>query len=818
MIRSKLLFLAGLCFAMAPIALGQAPTIQNSTFEATVRPKDGSYEIFSKALHRTILTSRVGAEINQGWLFSTDYPHHKAAISFFKGVLGEGYKLTITHTGLPGKPDLICQVRLYKNRAYGELSVQVENTAGSPLAVNSLRVADAVGLPRIALGAGEQDDRVLAESFSEDPTIHIGGLASAPHGIYCGVNNILIYNLKSQQGLLLAALTSNRFLTVSHLKTASKSKIDSFTVDSTGTTEGVLERDEISRGQQLQLSLPVAPGAKLASERVLFSSGASYLELLEDYGKAVRLLHHVWIAKPAPMGWWSWTAFYGGITAGDVLTNALWQARRLLPLGYNFLQIDEGYQYARGEYTTANATQFPAGMWGLAHQIAGQGLVFGLWTAPFEVSERAWVYQHHPEWLVKDAQGKPIQIGRVEETHDHLYVLDTTHPGAQGYLRETYRVLAREFGARYFKLDFMDSSAVEGYHYVPNTTALEAQRIGLKIIRQAVGEDVLLDKDGSPMLSPVGIVDEGRISVDTGHSFEASKDAAPNIAARFYMNRNFYISDPDAFSVSRQIEPQQTWHESKKGLSLNEAQVQIVLAAMAGGMYEVGDDLPTLGTEKNRLALVENKELIAMNRLGRAALPLDLMTFRSQDEQPSVFFLKEDNHQSMLAVFNWTDHPSSHEFSLGSLQLAAGHSFQAEDVLNSDAPVAMDGTTLRLENIPAHSVRLIKFVDTSVPAAAPTISAHVPSTVHAGDSIRFSAHASRTSVPALGYHWNFGDGTAAEGDEVQHTYTLAGTFQVQLMVTGIDGIPARQEFTLHATGFPNTSFHLKQNRRYLGPE
>ena len=64
---------------------------------------------------------------------------------------------------------------------------------------------------------------------------------------------------------------------------------------------------------------------------------------------------------------------------------------------------------------------------------------------------------------------------------------------------------------------------------------------------------MLLDKDGSPMLNPVGIVDTGRISCDTGHSFEASRNAAPGIAARYYMNRNFFVSDPDAFTVSRQI-------------------------------------------------------------------------------------------------------------------------------------------------------------------------------------------------------------------------------------------------------------------------
>jgi alpha-galactosidase len=57
----------------------------------------------------------------------------------------------------------------------------------------------------------------------------------------------------------------------------------------------------------------------------------------------------------------------------------------------------------------------------------------------------------------------------------------------------------------------MKDSAAEGYYYHPNTTALEAQRIGLQTIRDAVGDSVLLDKDGSEMLKPVGILDMGRI-------------------------------------------------------------------------------------------------------------------------------------------------------------------------------------------------------------------------------------------------------------------------------------------------------------------
>ena len=132
------------------------------------------------------------------------------------------------------------------------------------------------------------------------------------------------------------------------------------------------------------------------------------------------------------------------------------------------------------------------------------------------------------------------------------------------------------------------------------------------------------------MLNPVGIVDAGRISQDTGHSFDASRDAASGIAARYYMNRNFFIADPDAFTVSTQTVDDQSWHGGQRPLTLDEAKVSIALAAVSGGMFELGDDLPTLGSSAERLALAKNADLIDMARLGRSSTPVDLMTYTNR--------------------------------------------------------------------------------------------------------------------------------------------------------------------------------------------
>ncbi|MGB7602497.1 MAG: PKD domain-containing protein [Candidatus Sulfotelmatobacter sp.] len=786
-----------------------------------VRASDGTYEIQTGAGAHGVIRGRVAAEINHKWVRSTDYPKHEISQTTFDDALGHGKKITVTSSGLPNLPNLAYTLQIYDDKAFGAVDVEVKNQTANAVTIQSIRSVEAIGDKIVDLGGAPNADRVLSDSFSEDwPPLQIYDLGKAPQGVHRAVGSQLIYNRKSGESLFLGALTSNRFLTIIHLQTPSSSLsgpgIASFTVDSTGTTE--IQATDPESGLRegpaenlIELSLPLAAGESITSERVMFAAGKDYHSQLENYGAAIRELHHSRIATENMLGWWSWTAFYTKITQGAALTNAEWLAEHLKTLGYDYFHFDLGYAYSRSEYATPNASQFPNGMWDITHRVCRLGLKVGIWTAPFDVGERAWIYEHHKDWLVHNAHGDPISIGNAEEVEgERLFVLDVTHPDAQEYLRQTYRTLVREWGARYIKLDFMDNTAIEGYYHRPSTTALEAQRIGLEIIRKAVGEDVLLDKDGSPMLNTVGLVDEGRVSQDTGHAFLRSKEAEPGIAARYYMHRNFFIDDPDAFTVSRQLLEERT---IQAPLTLNEAQVSIALAAVSGGMFEIGDELTILGSDAERLALVKNPDLLAMVKLGRASLPLDLLTYAEKDEQPSVFLLREDQRQFILAVFNWTEQSSSHAFSFSDLNLSAGHSYKLIDVFAPDQMQPMDHQTLRVENQSAHSVRLIKIIDTSIPATAPSITCNVPSQAKIGEELRLSSAASKEGVPALAYHWDFGDGIVAEGASLTHTYTAAGTYKVRFTAEGLDGLSAEKTSSIAVSGV----VILPPPRRYLDP-
>lgn len=779
---------------------------------------DGSYALRSTAIPGDVLRSDVEADTAAGTLRSSLYPRHLSKVAPFDDELGSGHVLTVTHTGLPGTPDLVCELRVYDNQPWGDIRLSVSNATGGPIEVYALRVLNSNAGAVLNLNGPASEDRVLSDSFTED-SVRLMDLGEPENGAHRAFGSQLVYNRQSGESLFLGALSADRLLTIFHL--LSSGQVDphllSYEVVDAGTNEALQEQSNgYLPGNIVPFRLQVPAGESISSERLMFSIGSDYHQQLENYGRAIRILHKALVSTPTPIGWWSWTAYYYGVTESTVLTNAAWLAQNLEPLGYRYLQVDEGYQYARGEYATPDGKAFPRGMAYVGRQVENQGITFGLWVAPFQVSERSWVYEHHRDWLVHNLAGEPIHLGKVggNSKFDELYALDTTNPGAQDYLRSTYRTLVNDWGTRFIKMDFMDSSAVEGVFFRPNTTALEAQRIGLEIIRSTVGDDVVLDKDGSPMLTPVGIVNTGRISQDTGHTFGSTRDAATGVAARYYMNRNFFVSDPDAFTVSRQVIPDRGWHGNKQPLTLEEAEASIALSAVSGGMFEIGDDLPALGASPDRLALVRNSDLLDMARLSRASLPIDLMTYRPEDKQPSVFLLHESRRQKILTVFNWTTETSAHTFRLDTLGLKANGSYTATDVLRAGA-VPIDNGTLAI-TLPPHSVRMLKLIDTSVPEAAPGFEAHAPGDGQAGVLVNPHAAAGSDDAPVLVYRWEFGDGVSADGTDVSHAYTQAGQYTVTVTATGLNGQSARKTLGISITGMVPTLYVPAAKERYRG--
>ena len=137
--------------------------------------------------------------------------------------------------------------------------------------------------------------------------------------------------------------------------------------------------------------------------------------------------------------------------------------------------------------------------------------------------------------------------------------------------------------------------------------------------------------------------------------------------------------------------------------------------------------------------------------------------------------------------------------------------------MDSGSTFALEGGAIRIENQSPQSVVVVKLVDTAVAKAAPTVTAQVPSQSKTGETIAFSAQADPDGVPALGYHWDFGDGTVSEGPKVSHCYTRVTDFTVRLTVDGPDDVPYEQSFPVGVTGELKPTPPLRANRRFEEP-
>ena len=115
----------------------------------------------------------------------------------------------------------------------------------------------------------------------------------------------------------------------------------------------------------------------------------------------------------------------------------------------------------------------------------------------------------------------------------------------------------------------------------------------------------------------------------------------------------------------------------------------------------------------------------------------------------------------------------------------------------------------------AHSVRVLKLIDNSVPALAPAFEVQSANGAKAGELLNLSAVASSKEAPVLIGHWDFGDGTSTDGLQVQHAFTHSGEYEVQVTVTGLGAVTNRKTSRVSITGDVSTRFDQEAKQRPL---
>ncbi|PJA54728.1 MAG: alpha-galactosidase, partial [Candidatus Marinimicrobia bacterium CG_4_9_14_3_um_filter_48_9] len=125
--------------------------------------------------------------------------------------------------------------------------------------------------------------------------------------------------------------------------------------------------------------------------------------------------------------------------------------------------------------------------------------------------------------------------------------------------------------------------------------------MGLQIIREAVGEEAHILGCGAPLGGSVGLVDSMRVSADVKEVWEPKifrflgrgcdipslKDSLRNNLTRSFLNRRWWINDPDCLVV-------RDYHSK---LTTAEIKLMLTVVGLSGGNVFYGDALSRLPHE-----------------------------------------------------------------------------------------------------------------------------------------------------------------------------------------------------------------------------
>jgi alpha-galactosidase len=414
------------------------------------------------------------------------------------------------------------------------------------------------------------------------------------------------------------------------------------------------------------------PGESWQLEPFTYQSGSDREQLFDSLASQL-VANHPPLRFPAPpTGWCSWYCFGPRVTAKQVLDNLDFIAKHTP--GLRYVQIDDGYQPAMGDWLATGAA-FGGDVQGVLKQIRERGFEPAIWVAPFVAEEKSHVFQQHPDWFVKDADGKPLRSDRVTFggwRRGPWYVLDGTHPAARQHFEKFFRTMKRDWGCTYFKLDANFWGAIHGGRfYDRRATRIEAYRRGMQAILRGVENSFVLGCN-HPIWPSLGLIHGSRSSNDIKRTWERIETTARQNLSRNWQNGRLWWNDSDAIVLTGDLPD-------------NEFQFHATAIYASGGMLLSGDDLTKISAEK-------------LSMLRKLQSPSSVAA-RFEDDSFRVGRMPVGRRREIISVLNWDDAPQSISFrTKGSCHVID---------FWTDADLGTHAGTFEIKNMPGRSGRLL---------------------------------------------------------------------------------------------------------------
>jgi len=392
--------------------------------------------------------------------------------------------------------------------------------------------------------------------------------------------------------------------------------------------------DRASASWQVRLNVPGNAVVRLTPDYFTKALGLPYYQPFDDS-----------VFPSAPMVWSSWTSYYEAVREQDIVENADWLADRLKPYGFQYVQLDDGYDRGKdGEHSWIenwDTAKFPHGPRWLTDHIRSKGLRAGIWLVP---NAYAPGLKDHPDWYLRDEQGRVIKDYRTP-------ALDSTHPEALAKFREILETLDG-WGFDYYKFDGEHALPVyvpgvdRARLHRPDADLLAEYRDRLRLMRETIGPNRFVEgcPAGTP-LNGIGYFNSYFAGHDQYNNWQGSYPLFSSINANAFLNHLAVYLMP---GEGLELNPPMSVEEAKVrrtprvievarsredpligfGTTLAEARSVVTYVALTGVVYPLASVMKELPEER--------VELLRKTMPTLPILPMDLFS-RGMDLEWDTF-------------------------------------------------------------------------------------------------------------------------------------------------------------------------------------
>ncbi len=320
----------------------------------------------------------------------------------------------------------------------------------------------------------------------------------------------------------------------------------------------------------------------------------------------------------APMVWSSWTSYYNNVGEADIVRNADWIADHLKPYGFQYVELDDGYdaggRHGHNWIDQWNPKKFPHGPQWLAGYVKSKGLHPGIWIVPNAYGGGV---EEHPDWYLRDKSGKfVLDYGTP--------ALDSTNPQVQAFLKKLFMTLGK-WGFDYYKFD--GEHALPKYAppvdrnklFDPSLDPVTAYRDRLKLIRQTIGPQAFVEgcPSGTP-LNGIGYVNSYFNGADVYNNWNGMHALLDSINANAFLNHiAVYVMPGEGMELgprmtvdeASRVRPRRVIDTARQreepmigfGVTAAEARTLVSFTSLTGVAYSLASVLPELPDDRIRL-------------------------------------------------------------------------------------------------------------------------------------------------------------------------------------------------------------------------